>query len=150
MRISYIADFLMGQKHNGIILEVNMGDNHELNEGCKIRFDNIVERIEKIEYKIEGVPVLEELVKQLIESKKEQNKTFAKFNDTLIKVSNNMDRNNDNMDKLSKNQDKMQEDLQSLKDERSFNIILFLKSNWFTIILGGITIYKLFIEQFLQ
>lgn len=77
-----------------------------------------------------------ELLKQNIEVLNKLNESFQDNRVAMEKITSSLDNANDKITNL-------QTDVKSLKDERNFNFISYIKNNFIQIILAGYVIYEI-------
>ncbi len=117
---------------------------------CERHEENIKtlnDKVEKIEKKIEDIPVISKLLEQQIESNNKQTDAISRINGTLIKIDLNMERMSDSQNEMKKDLDDLKIDvkkdtdnignnIKDLQDVQNINIVKFLKENWWKIIIG--------------
>lgn len=102
----------------------------------------LVDRIEKIENKVENIPVLEKLLEQVIHSNSIQGEALIRLDRTIDKISSALDSINNNQEELKVDQEKMQQSINTLKEERSLNLITLFKDNFLSIIAFIFLLYE--------
>ncbi|MCF8019013.1 MAG: hypothetical protein K9L62_06340 [Vallitaleaceae bacterium] len=123
--------------------------NEEKGRYCERHDENIKTlnyKVEKIEKKIEGIPVISKLLEQQIESNNKQTDAISRINGTLIKIDLNMERMSDSQNEMKKDLDELKTDvkkdtdtigdnIKDLQDVQNINWVNFVKENWWKIII---------------